>query len=349
MTKTRSVVIGCAIDRAYLMPLAAMMRSILVSSPGLDHIHLYVLNSGVSEADKTRLIASWNAARVTVTWIPLDVSALAGLPVWGRMNVVTYARLLIGQLMPSSMDRLIWLDCDLVATRDIGELWALDIGANILLAARDMVVPCAGSDFGIASYKMLGVPAAAPYFNAGVMLIDLAGWREAGVGERALAYLHEHWRDVILWDQEALNVAVHGRWAPLDSRWNVIASVSGRPFFSPRHLDAAEYRRAIADPWIVHFAGTWKPWLLARSNAFRAQYFTHLDDTAWAGWRPRASAQFGMLRFYDAALRDHLYPLERWWLKGARLLTRRGRSKRRVDPARPPAYAGTSRRRSVLR
>ncbi len=343
------IVIGCAIDQAFVKPLAAMVHSILASSPGGRPIHLFVLNNAVNDADKRRLEEAWGHARVTVTWIALDVRPLADLPVWGRMNVITYARLLIGDVLPPSVDRVLWLDGDLIVTRDIDELWSLEIGGGILSAVQDMTVPYAGSDFGIAPYKMLGLPALAPYFNAGVMLIDLAAWRRDTIREQALAYLRTHSHAIALWDQEALNVAVRGRWTAIDPRWNVIASVSGRRFFRPRHLDDDQYQRAGADPWILHFAGTWKPWVLAESNAFRARYFAHLDATPWAGWRPPASARNGLLRAYDAAFRDYLYPLERWCLRGTQRLRSRRRKRRRPEGATPAAHAGTTKGRSMAR
>ena len=55
-----------------------------------------------------------------------------------------------------------------------------------------------------------------PYFNAGVMLIDLDAWRREDLVGRMLACLRRHRRDVLWWDQYALNVELAGHWtAPL--------------------------------------------------------------------------------------------------------------------------------------
>ena len=51
---------------------------------------------------------------------------------------------------------------------------------------------------------------------------------------------------------------------PLDPRWNVIASLAGRTFYRTTHL-SKEMKHLIADsPWILHFAGSFKPWKLHR-------------------------------------------------------------------------------------
>jgi lipopolysaccharide biosynthesis glycosyltransferase len=155
------------------------------------------------------------------------------------------------------------------------------------------------------------------------MLVDLRAWRAADVSARAFAYLRTYAPHVTLWDQEGLNVAVAGRWRHLDPRWNMIASVTGRPFFVPEHLEAAVYREAVRDPWIVHFAGTWKPWLLARDHPFRALYFARLAETGWANGRTESGFRIELMRLYDASLRDRLYGLERWWLRATQRLSRR--------------------------
>jgi lipopolysaccharide biosynthesis glycosyltransferase len=238
------------------------------------------------------------------------------------MPAVTYARLLIGDLLPASCRRVLWLDSDVVLIRDVGDLWRADTNGAVMCAVQDLVVPYADSSLGIQRHSTLGVSPDAPYFNAGVMLIDLSAWRAHHVGDRALTYLRTHWRHVTLWDQEGLNVALDGAWRPLDARWNVIASVAGRSFFEAHHLDARAYAAAVDDPWIVHFAGTWKPWLLSASNRYRELYFSRLAETAFAGTQSAAGVMAPLMRVYDSRIRDHAYGLERWWLRWVQMASR---------------------------
>ena len=316
------VIIACAADSAFAAPLAVMVRSVIATADPRRPIDLFVIDAGLTAEDKRRLLASWVSDRLHVAWIALETSRLAGLPLWGRMPAVTYARLLVGDLLPASCRRTLWLDADAVLTRDVGDLWAADTNAGVICAVQDLVVPYVKSALGIQRHEDLGVEPDTPYFNAGVMLIDLEAWRARHIAERALKYLRTHWRHVTLWDQEGLNVALHGAWRPLDPRWNVVASVSGRKFFAPDHLDSHTYDAAVRDPWLVHFAGTWKPWLLAAANPYRQLYFSRLAETAWAGSRPSRRWLSPLLRVYDRAIRDHAYGLERWWLRWVRVASR---------------------------
>lgn len=316
------VVIACAADTTFAAPLATMVRSILATTDPTRPIDLFVVDAGLTSDDKRKLLASWTSDRLHVAWVPLDPSRLVGLPVWGRMPAVTYARLMIGELLPTSCRRVLWLDADVVLTRDVGELWDEELGATVMAAVQDLVVPYAKSALGIQRHHALGVDPETPYFNAGVMLIDLAAWRARHVAERAIEYLRTGWRHVTLWDQEGLNIALRGAWRPLDPRWNVIASVSGRRFFTPEHLDERRYLDSVRDPWLVHFAGTWKPWLLAPANPYRRLYFSRAEETAWAGSRSPNRLLAPLLRLYDSTFRDHTYGFERWWLRWIHLASR---------------------------
>jgi lipopolysaccharide biosynthesis glycosyltransferase len=321
MTESDVITIVCAADHSYAAPLAAMVQSILATT--VRALRLFVLDAGLAPGDRERLEACWAASRVDVSWVDLDFGPLAGLPLWGRMKAVTYARLLIPERLPPSVERAVWLDCDLVVNHDLGELWATDLAGHPVCAVQDLVAPYVSSRLGIATHRELGMAESTPYFNAGVMLIDVRAWRAADISERAFAYLRRYAPHVTLWDQEGLNVAVAGRWRALDARWNMIASVTGRPFFVPEHLAETVYREAAGDPWIVHFAGTWKPWLLARNHPFRALYFAHLHASGWVNQRPESGFRVELMRLYDASLRDRFYGLERWWLRASRRLSRR--------------------------
>jgi lipopolysaccharide biosynthesis glycosyltransferase len=225
------------------------------------------------------------------------------------MTSATYHRLMIARLLPEGVARAVWLDCDLLVTGDLTALWETDLGGSHLLAVRDSVVPRVSSRYGIRRWRELGLPRKAPYFNAGVMLLDVDRWRDDDIGVLAGRYLMGA-RDVMFWDQEGLNAVLCGRWGELDPRWNRMASAERR----------ADAERADAAHWIVHFGGTLKPWRLPEpSSGPRALFYRHLDQTPWAGWRPRRTPTSAALGWYESSrLRNIAYPLEPWVMLSAR-------------------------------
>ena len=95
---------------------------------------------------------------VKLRWVLPPVS-LADLPVWGRMPVTTYQKLMLGDWLPADVTRAIWLDGDLIVMNDLASLPMSGRGGEIALAAQDESVPKFGSPFGVAGHRELGLSA----------------------------------------------------------------------------------------------------------------------------------------------------------------------------------------------
>jgi lipopolysaccharide biosynthesis glycosyltransferase len=174
----------------------------------------------------------------------------------------------------------------------------------------------------------LGLPAAAKYFNAGVMLVDLVRWRRERIADRALEYLQRYRDRVLLWDQEALNAALAGRWGELDPRWNrnpTLRHLFGRRKRAPVPRGAPADAGADANEiWIAHYTGRLKPWLYPGLGAVQETFFAHLDATVWAGSRPPESwRRRALARYATSRVRRWLLPLETWSTVVAHAFTQR--------------------------
>ena len=313
-----NIIVACAADRAYAVPLAAMLHSALEGLRRGGTITAHIIDAGLPAADRERLADLAQSRGAVIHWHEPAETSFAALPAWGRMTSTTYHRLLLPQLLPEEVTRAIWLDCDLLVTTDLVRLWETDLGKFHLLAVRDSVVPRVSSRYGIRRWRELGLSRDDPYFNAGVMLVDVDRWRADDIGALAGDYFRQA-PDVMFWDQEGLNAVLSGRWGELDARWNRMASV--------RHIEGAH-----TAPWVVHFSGTLKPWRLPEpSSGPRALFYHHVDQTPWAGWRPRRTPAAAALGWYESSrLRDVLYPAEPWVMLSARRLL--SRVTRRRDP-----------------
>ena len=290
------------------MPLAVMIRSLLASHNPDHPVTFYIFESDLSSLDRERLEATAVGKDVSVVWVRTDHSRLHGLP--NAIHLSIYDRLLVGDMLPLSVSKVIWLDADVLVMRDIRELWAQDLDGKAVLAAQDMAIPYVSCPLGLGEWRALGSTADTPHFNSGVLLIDLNVWRKEAIGPKSIRYLRSRRRSIALYDQEALNAVLLGRWGVIDPRWNVIVSIGGRWFQGRSHLPPEVHRRTIEDPWILHFAGDRKPWSLPLGQYPYGLYFRYLDQTPWAGWRPRASIGGRLRAFYYEHLRENLYPLE---------------------------------------
>ena len=304
------VVIACASDEHYVRPLAAMLRSVVDNFSDNRALEIFIIHSGITSLDRERVAHGW-PGNVQVRWIETRESDFAGLPLWGRMPVSTYYKLRLPDFLPQRIGKALWLDCDVIVLDDVSHLWDGELGELSLGAVQDAVVPLVSSSCGILNHRQLGLDPAAKYFNAGVMLVDVDAWRRDGVAARAMDYLRQYHQSVTFWDQEGLNVALAGRWMPVDSRWNHNASIPAR--------------HACAElPSIVHFAGGLKPWRYPTRDQLRSLYYVYLDRTAFGGWRPEPSVAGDAVSFYEnSGLRSVMYPVENLGMRLVRGLSRR--------------------------
>lgn len=270
-------------DSSYLVPLSVMVKSLEANLRAGIKADIFILTSDVMKKEQTEFTSLFDGKDVVIKWIQVDDTRLNGLKVDGHISVQTYYRLLIEELFPT-LDKVIYLDADIIINRCISELWQLKFRGSSLLA-----VPMASPQSGFASgtrglpaYKILDIPAATRVFNAGVMIINLKQWRKRSISAKVIKYLREYPEYVLWWDQDGLNCTLYQQWKPLPLEWNVmachIASFAG---YEDSLYSESEFQNAINDPSIIHFAGPQKPWKNDYSGPFRDQYVYYANRISW--------------------------------------------------------------------
>lgn len=301
------VVIVAASDDNYALPLAVTIRSAIDSLRRGQALVVNILDGGIREETKVRLERSWHAPHVTIHWLRPPVEQIADLKTENHLNLVTYLRLFMPSLLSPQQNRVIFLDADLLVRRDLTELWQIDLGEAPVAAVHDYYTPYLNTreTIGRASlcddlpkkclpvrnYRELGLQGSASYFNAGVMVVNLAKWRELNVFQQASGLVRTHAEHVLYCDQYALNVLFSGRWRPLDARWNQNSNLWGWKGPTDCAFDAETFYRLRNDPWIVHFTWTTKPWHYGCTHPAVRSFFRAVDRTDWRGWRPAAPAE----------------------------------------------------------
>jgi lipopolysaccharide biosynthesis glycosyltransferase len=225
--------------------------------------------------------------------------------------------------LPITLDRVIYLDSDVLIQDDITELWKMDLQDNYCLAATDIACPFVDARFAparfrrsipylatlapISNWQNLGLDPRKAYFNSGVMVLNLNRWREDNVEQKLLACLRDQSRHVWCWDQYALNVVFAGKWQRLPARWNQGAHLFDYPDESYSPVEPSDFQNMRDDPALIHFTSEFKPWLYYSDHPLRERWFSGLDQTAWRGWRPEKSS----------------FQLQDWWTRKAVYWTRK--------------------------
>jgi lipopolysaccharide biosynthesis glycosyltransferase len=302
----RPMLLALASDGAYAMPLATTLRSMVESNTAHWPIEIHVLVEHFPQQLRQRVKSSLPAGSATIRWIDADLtryshlSATAG--VTRPLPRITYARLLLPQVLPARAPRALYLDADILVLQDLGALWQADLKGTSVGAVLD----------GMDSARRGGAPAFAQvprvrrYFNAGVLLMDLDRCRARGLAESAHRFLQAHpWSPYA--DQDALNVACDGDWLELDHKWN------HQTIYHPVSLGHLPADRL---PGIAHFVTGNKPWKASvlsphagYYDGFRSRTLfartrgERLRDGAAAGWA-RAKTILKRLKVVRSALRQ---------------------------------------------
>lgn len=304
------------INSGYEVPFRVAVQSFLDKHENDTATKWHVIGAGLPAAMCRAIENQAAGSALEFCWYDLSENSLQGLPVRGHFVPHVYARILAPRLLPKEVDRYLYLDGDLLLLDDIQALWNTDLQGAVIGAVTDMAVPLVSSPMGLRLFRELGFKTQDPYFNAGVMVVDVAAWRQHETGQRALDYLHRHSKAVNLLDQDALNAVLRGLWKPLDLRWNLISGLAGRPFFMAENFDGEEYRHALADPGIIHFAGLLKPWIHPRIASRWSEAYLDTLAQVFPDHRLSRSLSAHGYSFYDRRLRHIFYPAEKFvWAK----------------------------------
>jgi lipopolysaccharide biosynthesis glycosyltransferase len=200
----------------------------------------------------------------------------AGARMKNEVSAASYLRFLLPQLL-DKIERVVYLDTDLIVLKDVSELYDTNLGDLALGAMVDYSI--VGAHF--LNHWPIGIePNVWPvrqymeevvqltdwnaYFNAGVLVMDLEQFRQRDIIRQCEEFVRRTANTRIFNDQDALNHVVNGAFHRLDPRWNVAASRKPEEFRQAEGDLAVVVELWRTDPWILHYVGPAKPW---RANA----------------------------------------------------------------------------------
>jgi lipopolysaccharide biosynthesis glycosyltransferase len=282
------IVLVCAADNNYAMPLAVTVRSAIANLNQNHKIALYILDGGITEANKNRICKSLNKEQVTISWVQPDNTLFENLVLTRHLTLTCYYRLLITEFLPIEFHKAIYLDTDMIVTGDLAELWAIDLGDHYALAVQDDVELSIGMSEGLKNYREVGICPDYKYFNSGLLVINLDKWRSEEIGKKVIEYIRQN-REYVRNDQDGLNAVLAGKWGELHPKWNKMPKIYQYSSWEHSPFPKVIYNELLQSSGVIHFTNSPKPWYAG----FRAEcqhpqkhlFFQYLDMTDWSGWR----------------------------------------------------------------
>lgn len=254
---TDDIHLAFSFDQNYLRPFFVLLTSIFVNNPG-ERFHLHVVITNASAAEKSAVVDFIEARNSYISFYEIEVSYVRSFaPHSERYGLATFYRLLLPGMMSEDVSKFIYLDIDIVVVSRLRELFVTKMGRYPLAAVPEPV------DY---ARPDLGLHEVGSYFNAGVLLIDLAAWQQQRVAERAIEFLRDSPDKAIYLDQDALNAVLVNNWLPISDRFNFT-------WRSIPNVTNQELRDMVHSKSIIHFNTALKPW--HRFSNGRLDYLYH--------------------------------------------------------------------------
>ncbi len=236
--------------------IATTLRSIIDSTNAADSINLIVGAISISAEDRERIQRS--VPDHPITWVDVASDWLAAIPE-SKSHKSQYARLHVLETLSAGLDKIIYVDTDMLVCAPIEQLWDIDLEGHVLGASRCLW----GLWMGRGQWNVieLGIDGNRKYAQTGAMVIDLRAWASRSIFEKCERYIARFAEHIHLADQETLNAILDDDWLELPVRWNVYADDTyADPALVTYAFSSKALLDAYADTAIVHFAGPVKPW-----------------------------------------------------------------------------------------
>ena len=239
------------------------IQSVMDNTASAVCFHI-LIDESVSDENKTRLLLMTHNNPHKVVFHLVRTEEFS--EVMGRVGTFTVGalfRALLPELLPE-LNRIIYLDADLLFCKNIKELWDIDIEQWCVAGVKD-TVQANKKNPSVAISK--GGVNPEEYVNSGVLYMNLRRIREKGkLSKLMIEYLKRN-QDASLPDQDAINVIFANEKLILDSSWNCFSNQA-----------RGEKSDKLCNK-VFHFAGDYMQ--ISSGSILDRRYYEMLSRTPW--------------------------------------------------------------------
>jgi len=275
--------IALTIDDNYCQHAAALIASICCNNLK-EKLNFFILSDYISDKnidDLKQLCLKYDSS---IEYFVVDKNSFKLFPIGkGTINTyishAAYYRLFIPEILPTSVCKVLYLDCDIIVKQSLSDLWDIDV-TNYSIAGchdQDAIVNKA--------IKRLKYSNSYPYINSGVMLMNLDYLRKINFTQKSILFINNNISMIKYHDQDVINKLLHETTSLIPMKWNMLDCFFFKKTIVPE-VYRKEYCMSIEKPAIIHFAGPLKPWYLESMHPYKYLYYNYLKETPWRGYEP---------------------------------------------------------------
>ena len=241
-------------NSGYLEHVFDCIQSIVrfVSQDGYD---FYILHSDVSKEKQNRWIRTISESNVRFHFIYVDPSELKDFPESERYPLLIYYRIFAAELLPDTLDRILYLDGDTLVINALDTLYNMDFNGNFYMACTHV-----RKFLNIVNQIRLGVDEEMPYINSGVMLMNLKLLRKVQNKEEIISFVNKNKNRLTLPDQDVISALYRNKIQLIDTfKYNLSDRMIEfhNAQIGVEKIDIDWVRKNTV---VVHYYGKQKPW-----------------------------------------------------------------------------------------
>ena len=266
--------IAITIDNNYVQHACVMLLSL--SANITENVNVYCIYSDLNETSKKRIVKELKGSRININFVEFNTAVLPHLPIKtnDHVSAAAFLRIWLPDLFPD-FDQLLFIDTDIVINGDLTELLNFTVPDQPLAAIPD-------TGMSVEKRASLSMAPDVLYFNSGVMVLNLAYFRQHELTQQIARFIDEYPELCEFWDQDAFNAVIKGNFYVLDFKYNVLGA-----FYEAPQTDAA-ILKAMENPVTIHYTGggKCKPWMYQNEHPHQGLYYKYLKLSSFRGYIP---------------------------------------------------------------
>ncbi|KAJ1463265.1 nucleotide-diphospho-sugar transferase [Pelagophyceae sp. CCMP2097] len=299
--RTDLVHVAVAADSAHAIGILACAASIFSTAAAPDRIRLYIVVDDENDGGlRAALECALGSVRYAQTHFKvfqvarymhnITIRAPRGRSHGNLRSPLNFARFYLHELLPRDVEKVVYLDSDTLAVRDVAELYDGALAANGTAALAAVSRPyqkacwaandthgylyCDGPKLraALVSRGLDDPETQLGSFNAGVSVFHLGRWREQKLTQSFEAWMRLHDSDGPLWrlgSNPPLLLTVRRDYEEIDARWNC----DGLGWKRVSEIEGSCLQRGA---YVWHWSGGRKPWLAG--GLYKALFWQHVPD-----------------------------------------------------------------------
>jgi lipopolysaccharide biosynthesis glycosyltransferase len=230
---------------------------------------IHILDSGITGKFRFKLKLFLFRLGFKYKFYKIDYSPIKDAPVSHHVTIASYNRLFLSTILDQNIERVLYLDSDIIVLGQIDMLFEYDLS--------DFFVAAAGETLSNIDRERLEFNSDEQYFNAGILVVNLKKWRQENIESKLVDFINNQPRKIKYWDQDVLNYCLKNKWLRLPQKYNLTHFFFYPNDYTPSYfgLNQAQYEETQKDPVIIHFTSHQKPWIEGCKHPKKDLYYQY--------------------------------------------------------------------------